>query len=148
MRGALGSFQLNFECGCKCARQAWPCVRVWRVIEPPSKACTPILTLNVIVITLSFSLALSFCPDYIILSDYSLSLDAQTCWRLQCNITCLYMTCGCYMRYATTRHTTGNIRLVCSPLRPDSFIVINHRQALKHRLPRISMLQQNAVITP
>jgi len=74
------------------------------------------------------SLSLSLSPDYIILSDYSLSRDAQTYWRLQCNITCLY---GLWLLHEIchhTHHTTGNIRPVCLPLRPDSFIVINHTQ--------------------
>lgn len=49
------------------------------------------------------------------------------------------MTCGCYMRYATSR----NVRLVCLPLRPDSFIVINQTPKQESRHPCISMLRQN-----
>lgn len=51
------SLQLSFERGRKCVRRAWLCVQVLSVIDPPSKGCTPILTLSVIVIALSFSLS-------------------------------------------------------------------------------------------
>lgn len=68
--------------------------------------------LGVVVIASSFCLTASFSADYIILSDYSLGPDAQTCWRLQCNITCLCMTCGCYMRSGSAR----SVRAVCLAL--------------------------------
>lgn len=94
-------------------------------------------------LSVSVSLSLPLFPDYIILSDYSLSQDAQTYWRLQCNITCLYDLRLLHEICHHAHHTTGNIRPVCLPLRRDSFIVINHTQEPRHRRPGISMLQPN-----